>query len=218
MAVRLYDEALCNKLQKWIRDEKLTVLKPNETTRLFRQLADQKLDKPLTLPLIAISRDPDIKIFQTNKKPLSFDGMMLKSVVKGTTNDVGDIETITEGKSVQLDAIPIEIDYHIDIYTRHFAEADDYMRNFVFQIINHPKLLIEIPYNSKESGLEYKLLHVANIRLTDTVTDNSDIKEKLYFDEFTRWTLNITIDDAYLFSVPIKDNAVITVDDDDLFV
>ena len=34
------------------------------------------------------------------------------------------------------------------------------------------------------------------------VEDNSDIPERLFKTQFTRWTLSVTIDDAYLFSAP----------------
>lgn len=215
MAVRFYDEALCNKLESWIVDKKLTILKPEETSRLFRQIADQTGDKPIALPLIAISREPDIKLDYTNKKPMSFDGMMLESRVYGEEDEKG-VMQVTGGKTVQLDAIPIELSYQLDIYTRKFSEGDDYVRNFLFNLINYPKLKIEIPYNNKESGLDYVLHHVANVRVSETVTDNSDIKEKLYFDQFTRWTIKLTIDDAYLFSVPIRDNVFVDIDLSDL--
>ena len=50
------------------------------------------------------------------------------------------------------------------------------------------------------------LSHDANIRVTSDVEDNSDIPERLIPGQFTRLTLGISIDDAYLFDVRIKDN------------
>jgi len=38
------------------------------------------------------------------------------------------------------------------------------------------------------------------------VSDNSDIPERLIKDQFTRMSLKINIDDAYLFSVPFMNN------------
>ena len=36
MAVRFYDEALVNKIQEWVKDPNMKVLKPDEVTRLFQ--------------------------------------------------------------------------------------------------------------------------------------------------------------------------------------
>ena len=43
------------------------------------------------------------------------------------------------------------------------------------------------------------------IYLDSTISDNSDIKEHLFADQFVRFTLKLIIDDAYLFSIPVKD-------------
>ena len=42
--------------------------------------------------------------------------------------------------------------------------------------------------------------------MASTVEDNSDIAQRLLPDQFTRFTFKLYIDDAYLFSVPIKEN------------
>lgn len=186
MGIRFYDEAIVNKINKWIVDPNLVILKPNEVSRLWQVRADQKNDQPLTLPLIAISRDPSVTMDISTKRNLTFDGL------KVGTN---------EKQSVQLSAIPIAITYQIDIYTQRYEEGDEYLRNFIFNFVNHPKMKILIPYNG--SNIE----HVCYIRLNNTATDNSDVSEKLFADQFTRWSLQIEIHDAYLFSVPVKENA-----------
>lgn len=154
-------------------------------TRLLKQVADQTLDAPVSLPLIGLSRDPDIEILSVNKKPLTYDGKLLRA---------------DQEKSIQLDAIPIQIEYQLDIYTRYGYEGDEYMRNFIFAFVNYPKLTVTIPYNN------INIEHLFNVKLLSRISDNSDIKERLFADQFTRWTLYLQIDDAYLFSVPIKDN------------
>lgn len=183
MAVRFYDEALVKKIQGRINDPNLQVLKPQETARMFQVKADMENDKPVKLPFIALSRESSIQINKQTKTQLSSNGLVVDS--NGTT-------------SANLNAIPITIKYQLDIYTRHFDEADDYLRNFIFNFINYPKLTVEIPYNGA------KRTHNATIILDATVNDNSDIEQRLVSGEFTRWTLNLTIPDAYLFSVPIK--------------
>lgn len=185
MAIRYYDQALVNKIKDWVKDPNLRVLPPDETTRLFQMKVDQNNDKPITLPMIALSRDNDIEIISTAKKALSYDG--------------GHLE-YTEDKSSLLNAIPIKLSYQLDIYTRYFAEADEYVRNFIFNFINYPRLHIEIPYNNA------KVIHNSTVLVESPVSDSSSIPERLISGQFTRMTIRLNIDDAYLFSVPFMYN------------
>ena len=185
MAIRYYDDALVKKIKSWVKDPNMRVLSPVDSTRLFQLKSDLENDKPLTLPFIAISRDSNIEIVNTNKQALTYDGAHLE---------------VDEEKSKQLNAIPIKISYQLDVYTKYFEEADEYIRNFVFNLINYPKLSIEIPYNNSN------ILHNSNIQLESTIADNSDIPERLIAGQFTRMSLKFNIDDAYLFSVPFMKN------------
>ena len=187
MAVRFYDEALLKKFQKWTADTQVQLTGINETRRLFEVVADKQNDKPIQLPLIALSRNGGYTIQEKYKQPRSY-----------SSNEFIRMQDVASG--ALLNAIPIGISYQIDIYARHLAEADEYARNIVFNIINYPKLNIEIPY--EDSGLT----HDANIRLITDVEDNSDIPERLISGQFTRFTIGIDIDDAYLFDVRVKDN------------
>lgn len=184
MAVKLYDEALINKIRKWVIDDKITITSPDETRRLFQYRADIANDQPIQLPLIAVSRGKTINVLNTQKKPSTFDGITIQA---------------NNNKVVSLVQVPISLDYQIDIYTRYMAEGDEYIRNFVFNIINFPQLDVTIPYNN----LNYK--HNSNIRMTNEIQDNSDIPERLIEGQFTRYTIGLTIDDAYFWSVPVKD-------------
>lgn len=188
MSVRLYDDAIVTKIKKWIKDESLKVLSPDETERLFQIKADETKDSPITLPLITITRNPEIELQYAHKKVMSYDGMMLDS---------------TYEKSLQIDAIPMTISYQIDIYTRYFNEGDEYLRNFVFQLINFPTVKVILPYNN----IQYE--HWSNIKLLPTLEDTSDIPLRLAPDQFTRWTIRFEVDDAYFFSLPYKNNVSI---------
>ena len=211
MSVTYYDESLTNKINRWINVPNMRVLRPNETSDLFSMQADIKEDKPLTLPLIALSRNSDIDLSYPHKKPSSFDGLMLEAlgeiseewkeellqhperhpnwkVKKGTIKD-------TYTYSVQLNAIPMTVRYQLDIYTRYAEEGNDIMRGLVFNFVNDPIGTIEIPYQ----GLH--LAHNYTVYLDSTVSDNSDIPQRLFNDQFTRWTIGLTIQHAYLFDV-----------------
>ena len=188
MAIRYYDEALANKINSWLpksKGRKIQVLKPDEVKRLFVIEADERGDKPIQLPLIAISRETQIDVMHPTKRAMSFDGMMLKSDGKHT---------------LQLDAVPISLTYQIDIYTRHFDEGDELLRELIFKIINNPQLTITLPYNNQN------LSQVCAMKMQGQVEDTSGIQERLFSGQFTRWTLRLDIDGAYLYSIPYVDN------------
>lgn len=193
MAIRFYDEAVYEKIKHWVKDPNMRILKPDESSRLFQLNADQNNDKPLTLPLIALSRDSSMEIISTTKKALTYDGGHIAASQK---------------QSEVLNGIPVKLSYQLDIYTKYFAEADEYARNFIFNLINYPKISIEIPYN------DAKIKHDSTLLLESTVSDNSDIPERLISGQFTRMSLRFNIDDAYLFSVPFMDNWKIEYSDD----
>ena len=73
-------------------------------------------------------------------------------------------------------------------------QADEYVRNFVFNIINYPRIIISIPYNN--SNLSY----TSFMSIQSTIADNSDIEERLVPGQFSRFTISVALNDAYLFS------------------
>ena len=201
MSTKLYDDALVAKIRNWTQNTSVTVVGPDETRRLFEVIADKTNDKPIQLPFIAITRNRGFQIqeFGLGKQPMSFDGLTLNA---------------NYDQASQLNSIPISIPYQLDVYTRYFEEADEYIRNLVFNFINFPKLEVNIPYNNEN----YK--HVANISIGADIEDNSDIPERLVAGQFTRMTMTFTIDDARLWDVRYRDvyqicTSVYTDDDPD---
>lgn len=201
MSTKLYDDALVEKISNWTKNTVLNIVGPEETRRLFEVIGDKTNDKPIQLPLISIRRNGGYSIqdFSIGKQPMSFDGLTLNANHK---------------QASQLNSIAINLTYQIDVYARYFEEADEYVRNLVFNIINFPKLTINIPYNNEN----YK--HVANLVLNSDITDNSDIPERLVAGQFTRLTLTVNIDDARLWDVRYRDvyticTSVYTCDDKD---
>jgi hypothetical protein len=189
MAISYYDDAVTNKIKGWLADtSKLRVLSPDETTRLFQVIADDTNDKPAQLPLIAISRNKDIEISSTIKQNKSFDGLTL---------DAGTVTTTT----VHLNVIPIKTTYQLDIYTKKRIEADEYIRQYLFKLINNPQIIIDIPYNN------FLVRHTANLRVLNTVSDTSDIPNHVFAGQFYRWTIQLELQDGFLFSIPQKQSA-----------
>ena len=196
MACRYYDDLIVGKLKKWLPDNSnLRVLKPDETKRLFELTADDNKDAKFKLPFIAVSRNNDIELLLNIKNPRSFDGLKI-----GQTAD----------QTIQMNVIPIRLQYNLDIYTKTYEECCEYVREFLFKLINNPAIKIDIPYN--DTHIE----HIANIRVLNTVSDTSAISERLFSGQFTRYTIQLEIQDAFLFSIPYRKNWKMYIDDSDL--
>lgn len=183
MSVFYYDMAVKEKIQRWVKDPNFTITGPDETRRLFEYKADTSRDEIIQLPLIALRRGPEVELKNVNKHSGTFDGVVLGAN--------------SESVAV-LNRIPITITYQLDIYTRYHQQADEYARNFIFNIVNYPKVVVEIPYN----GSHFE--HESNMKIAGNLVDNSDIPERLIAGQFTRYTITFVVDDAYLFSVPIR--------------
>lgn len=191
MSVYLYDEAFVEKLRNWTQATQVNVYSPDDTRRLFEVMADQSDDSPIQLPILCLRRKSGLNVINTGKRPLTFDGIVIE----------GD-----EDKSAQLNAIPIDVSYQLDIYTRYFKEADEFLRNLTFNIINYPKLTVNISYG----GFNFE--HNGFIRMSSEIEDNSNIPERLINGQFTRLTFNINIDDAYLWNIKVRDKLKIVSD------
>lgn len=186
MAISYYDEAVTAKIKSWLADNsKLRVLSPDETNRVIQLHAEDTGDKPLTLPLITISRNKDLEIESAIKQNRSFDGLIIKN----------DKET---GETVHMNVIPVRTTYQLDIYTKKRIEGDEYVRQYLFKLINNPQIIIDIPYNG------YFIRHTANLRVLNTVSETSDIPNHLFAGQFYRWTIQLELHDGFLFSLPSK--------------
>ena len=185
MAVRYYDDVLAAKLKRWNPTTNLRILKPNEVKRLFALSAEDSGDKPVTLPCIALSRNNDIELVMNFKTPKSYAGLKLSQ---------------TESETALLNAIPIRLQYQLDIYTKTAEEGDEYLRQYLFKLINNPVIKIVVPYNG------FEVEQIANIRVLNTVSDTSEISERLFPGQFNRWTIQLEIQDAFLYDIPYKRN------------
>ena len=183
MSVSLYDKAVLDKLYKWGLNNSSTILAPNDVQNIYEVYSDKTNDKELTLPLICLNRNGNFKIQNTNKRPLSVNAFRIGS---------------NDKRLATLNAIPIEIDYQLDIFTRKRIQADEYARELTFNFINYPELSIEIPYENSN------YIHNSSIILDGEIQDNSSIPERLIHGQFTRYTMTFKIDNAYLFDVRIR--------------
>ena len=192
MAIRYYDDVLVAKLKRWNPTSEIRVLKPNEVKRLFALSAEDTEDKPLTLPCIALSRNNDLEIEVNYKTPKSYAGLKVQQNTAGTS---------------MLNAIPVRPQYQLDIYTKTAEEGDEYLRQYLFKLINNPVIKIVLPYNG------FEIEQIANIRVLNTVSDTSEISERLFPGQFNRWTIQMEIQDAFLYDIPYRKNWKLYVDD-----
>lgn len=185
MSVYIYDEALLGKLKTWTENTNVHIYGPNDSRRLFQIIADETDDKPLQLPIISLTRRGGYTLANPNKRVQTYDGITKSADMK---------------KSRQINAIPIEISYQLDIYTRYLKEADSYTRDLVFNIVNHPTFKVVVPY------MGANIEHNANMILSPDIADNSDIPERLITGQFSRMSLFFTIEDAYLWDIRDRNN------------
>ena len=196
MAFEYYDDAIAGKLMKWTPTNlQLRVLKPDDTKRLMELKADDSKDKQLRLPFIALSRNNEIELLLNVKNPRSFDGLTLNK---------------TEEKTLQMNVIPVKLQYQLDIFAKTQVEAEQYVREYLFKLINNPTIKIVIPYNGQE------VPQIANIKVLSNVADTSDIPQRLFVGQFTRWTIQLEILDAFLYNLPYRQNWKIFIDEDEL--
>lgn len=185
MSIRLYDEAIVWKIKSWLPTEtKVSVLSPDDLSRLYEIEAWENGDKPVTLPMITVSRNTDVTMELPTWTPSSRYGYTM------ATN---------EDKWIKFRNITIKLDYQIDIYTKKAIEADALLTELVYKLMLDNQVVVHI-----KNWENLDLKHVSTITLDSTLRDTSDISERLFPGQFTRWTINASINDAHLFSTPYK--------------
>ena len=188
MAISYYDDAIMAKIRGWLADTStLRVLGPDEVKRAVELQAEDSGDEALKLPLLTISRNKELEITNTIKQNKSFDGFIIQ---KDTAS----------AATVHMNVIPVKTLYQLDIYTKRQIDADEYVRQFLFKLINNPQIIVEIPYNN------YIIKHTANLRVLNSISDTSDIPTRLFSGQFYRWTIQLELHDGFLFSIPYKKN------------
>lgn len=193
MAISYYDDAIIEKLKKWIPDtNKLRVLGPDDTKQLFEVKADDSNDAPIQFPFITLTRNKDLEIGSSIKQMKSFDGLRI-----ATPNERN---LKVPEKTAVFNVIPVKTTYQLNIYTKYKHECEEYLRNFLFKLINNPQIVVDIPYNSMN------MRHTANLRVLDTVSDTSDISQHLFPGQFHRWTIQLELQDGFLFNLPYRSN------------
>ena len=197
MSVSLYDQAVINKIRGWVGPNTIPIISSLDVEDTFSQVLDENNDKGIELPLIAVHRD----------------GFTLQQTERATITSYGLTIETNPNKSEWINAIRIGLEYQIDIYTRYMKEANEYARNMIFNIINFPRVTIELPYYDQNLPFN-STLHIA-----EQIQDNSSVPQRMIYGQFTRLTIRAQINDGYIFDLRVNDNAKIDADvylDDEL--
>lgn len=147
--------------------------------------------------MVTLSRSKDLELLSTVKQEKSFNGLRILSHARLGS---GKPAQIPIGVTPTLNVIPIKAEYQLDIWTKTKEEGSEYLRNFLFKLINNPLLIIQVPYNN------FDVRHTANIRVMPNVADTSDISARVFPGQFHKWTIQFELQDAFLFSVPYRKN------------
>ncbi len=99
-----------------------------------------------------------------------------------------------------MNVLPVKLQYQLDIFAKTQIEAEHYVREYLFKLINNPVIKIAIPYNGQD------VTQIANIKVLSNISDTSDIPQRLYAGQFTRWTIQLEILDAFLYNLPYRKN------------
>lgn len=175
MSVNLYDDAIINSLREITQDSRIHISPAENVFRTIGKLEGS--EDNINLPIISLSR-PGWTILDSNHH-MKFDGAI-------------HLSDHDNNKVQNIQAIPIRINYLLDVWTRYRAENDMIMRELIFYYKTHPTLSITVPY-----GLDY--VHNFNIFFESDIEDNSDIVEHKNRGEYFRQTIGLYTDDAYLW-------------------
>lgn len=175
-----YDRSIVEDLRYITKDSKKTIniIPPSEYFNLVATLRSDDIK----LPLISLVRPSWSLIGSKKPQAMIFDGVIVKD---DKENDIV--------RSIQ--AIPIIINYQLDIWTDNRLENDMIMRELIWNYTLNPTLEICIPYKD----IDYK--HTFNIFFNDEIEDNSDIQEHKNLGRLFRQTITFYTDDAYLWKV-----------------
>lgn len=174
MSVYLYDDAIIKDLRRITGDDRISI-QPSDN--VFDTIARMNNDEIL-MPLINVSR---IGWGMSDARPhmMKFDGAKVS------------YDPVEERYS-RFQAIPIRIDYQLEVWTNTREENDNILRELIWYYSTHPTLMVKIPY-----GLDIE--HKFNIIFDGDVEDDSDIVNHKNTGRCFRQSLSFYVDDAYLW-------------------
>jgi hypothetical protein len=174
-SVGLYDNAIVENLREITQDTRINIVPVENVFRTIGKL--EGTEDHIQLPIISVTRT----------------GWSLKDAQHSRKFEGATLAWDKEKDWVQnIQFMPIQINYLLDVWTRTREENDDIMRELIFYYTNHPTLQVDIPFNAHYT-------HNFNIFFMSDIEDNSDIVEQKNRGEYFRQTIAFYTDDAYLW-------------------
>lgn len=200
VGVYAYDMSIINDFRVRFNYKKDGTPKTNNIVQItnsenvFKIIGDIKNDS-IQFPIISLTRTGwSIKNFHQETQIHSGS---LMNYMKPTDEDDERL------KQVRLQAIPIQINYQVDIWTQSRIDNDILARELIWFYTLNPQMIVKIPH-----GLNTE--HVFNVGFELDITDNSDIVEHDSRGRYYRQTLGMYVDDGYLWRSSVTNIPIIS--------
>ena len=188
MSVTLYDNSIIQSLRTLTENTKIHIVPVENVFRTIGKLEGS--EDHIELPIISVTRTG-----------WSLQDPQHTAKLAGTTWAYD-----KEKEWVQnIQYMPIQINYLLDVWTRTRTENDAILRELIFYYTDHPTLQIEVPYGAE-------LTHDFNIFFNTDIEDNSDIVEQKNRGEYFRQTIGFYTDDAYLWKTSSRPFTKVIID------
>lgn len=179
MSVWRYDKAIVENFREILNDDRIHIMPPENAIKFIAQLKKDDI----SFPLISIQRLGYSIINSRVNHSAKFIG--------GYHHNNGD------NTNTFVQAIPIRIEYQIDVYTVDQQSCDEFCRELIFYLMQNPTLIVKYPYMVNGE-------HKFNLFLNDEIVDNSDTVNHINNGVLFRHTLTMYTDDANLFAGDIQ--------------
>ena len=171
----LYDKAIIEDLRSIFDDDRIFIEPADKVFNTISRLNEDDIK----MPIISVARTGTS--LRDSQHSMRFTGGL---------SYISDDEQTTS----RIQVIPIQINYLLDVWTKHREENDNIVRELLFYYMTHPTLEVDVPYGTN-------LKHTFNIFYDQNIEDNSDIMGQLEHGEYFRTTLSLYTPDAYLWKM-----------------
>lgn len=200
LSVGLYDQAIVNDFRRIFHNGNIFI---SDTEETFDLLA--KVDRDdIKFPIISLTRT-GWSLTDNRPHSLKFEGSVVD--IREATDDPDEDYKIVR----RIQAIPIIINYNIDVWTESRRQNDDIMRELIFYYSTSPTLSVKVPYGAK-------ICHHFNLFFNSEVEDNSDIPAHKNRGRYFRQTIGMYTDDAYLWNTFTRLPTVVREEDVKVFI
>lgn len=182
-----YDEAIIENFRRIFSNGKIYIVPPEDAFNLIGTVNTDNVK----LPMISLLRSPGWSLLDSRPHNMKFEGKIVK---------------VEDDEVTLLRAIPIRINYQLDVWTESRLENDLIMRELIFYLSTNPTLQVNINYDN------FSGKHDFNLFIDGEVEDNSDLVAHKDRGRYFRQTISLYTDDAYLWRTSTRGLGIIDPD------